>query len=207
MITVVISSYKYGHLAAHCIESLLSQSIKPERILFVDDAGKDCWHLPALYPSVEFNIRPNNLGTVANFQNMLHHVTTPYCMYIGADNWLRSDAIKTFHDAINMHNPDVITYDILLTGELKETRVKHHANEVHPFQGDYHWRITGHHGSMVYKTQLAKDLGGYTKYNDSHQTLEDLSLWTKFRRAGAKVVYIDEPFLYYRHHRQNFNSY
>ena len=40
MITVVISSYKYGHLAAHCIESVLCQTKKADKILFVDDAKK-----------------------------------------------------------------------------------------------------------------------------------------------------------------------
>ena len=36
MITIVIHSYKYGHLAGQCIESLLSQNYKPEKILFID---------------------------------------------------------------------------------------------------------------------------------------------------------------------------
>ena len=140
---------------------------------------------------------------------MLSKVTSEYCMFIGADNWLRSDAIKTFRKFIDMdRRPDIITYDMILTGELKSTRIKHHPNEVSRLHGDYHWRRAGqHHGSMLYRTELAKAVGGYTKYNDSHQSLEDLSLWTKMNNAGAKVLYIDEPLLYYRHHRANFNTY
>lgn len=209
MITVVVSSYKYGHLAAHCVESLLSQSEKPERILFVDDCAGDCAHIHKYYPEIEYYENPENYGTVKNFQNMLCKVTSEYCMFIGADNWLRSDAIKTFRKFIDMdRRPDIITYDMVLTGELKSTRIKHHPNEVSRLHGDYHWRRAGqHHGSMLYRTELAKAVGGYTKYNDSHQSLEDLSLWTKMNNAGAKVLYIDEPFLYYRHHRANFNTY
>lgn len=56
-ITVVVASYKYGHLAAHCIESILSQSIKPARIIFIDDGAGDCTHLTEIYPEVEFIIR------------------------------------------------------------------------------------------------------------------------------------------------------
>jgi glycosyltransferase involved in cell wall biosynthesis len=207
MITVVISSYRYGHLAAHCIESILSQSKKPEKILFVDDGWGDCFYLKRLYPEIHFTFREGNLGTVSNFQDMLNKVTTEYCMFLGADNWLRSDSIECFYKAIDLHHPDVITYDMVLTGELKETRTKHHMQDITQHQGDYHWHIKAHHGSMIYRTNLAKDLGGYTKHNDSHQTLEDLSLWSKFMKAEAKVAYIDEPFLYYRHHRQNFNTY
>ena len=40
-VTVVVASYKYGHLAAHCIESLLSQTRLPDRVLFVDDGVGD----------------------------------------------------------------------------------------------------------------------------------------------------------------------
>jgi hypothetical protein len=58
MITVVISSYKYGHLAAHCIESVLCQTKKADKILFVDDGVGDCHHLPKLYPSIEVDANP-----------------------------------------------------------------------------------------------------------------------------------------------------
>ena len=71
MLTIVVASYQYGHLAAHCIESILSQTRAPERILFVDDGVGDCAHLPAIYPEVEYVLREENLGTVNNFQDML----------------------------------------------------------------------------------------------------------------------------------------
>jgi len=116
MITVIIASYRYGHLAAHCIESLLSQSTLPSRILFVDDGGLDCTHLPNLYPDVEYIFRPINLGVVDNFQDMLSKVDTEYVLFIGADNWLRSDAITLLSNA----STDIVTYDIVVTGELRK---------------------------------------------------------------------------------------
>lgn len=209
MITTVVSSYQYGHLAAHCIESILSQSVKPEKILFVDDAAGDCFHLPKKYSEVEFVLRTENLGTVNNFQDMLNRVNTKYCMFIGADNWLRSDSIELLHSAINNSSPDIVTYDMVLTGELKETRVPHHKDEVVKYTGDYYWdRMFKHHGSMLYRVELAKAVGGYSRYNDSsHQTLEDLSLWSKMIRENAKVSHIKQGLLYYRHHRNNFNKY
>jgi len=208
MITVVISSYKYGHLAAHCVESILSQSTKPERIMFVDDCAGDCSHIHKMYPEVEYYENPENYGTVKNFQNMLSKVTSEYCMFIGADNWLRSDSMECLNKVINLHHPDVITYDIILTGELKETRTKHHMQEVTQHQGDYHWHIKAHHGSMLYKTEMARTVGGYAKYNDTfNHTCEDWSLWDKMMKAEAKVEHIQQPLLYYRHHRENFNKY
>lgn len=208
MISIVISSYKYGHLAAHCIESILAQSTHPEKILFVDDAAGDCGHLPSLYPEVDFTLRPTNLGTVDNFQDMLNKVNTKYCMFIGADNWLRSDAISLMINALQ-NLPDIVTYDIILTGELKETRVPHHKEEIISYIGDYYWdRTLKHHGSMLYRTELAKFVGGYSLYKENlHQTLEDLSLWNKMIQANARVTHVKQGLLYYRHHRENFNKY
>lgn len=209
MITVVISSYKYGHLAAHCVESILSQSLKPERIIFVDDCAGDCSHIQKHYPEVEYYENSENYGTVKNFQNMLDKVTSEYCMFIGADNWLRSDTIHLFKKIIDLNNPDIITYDMVLTGELKDTRVPYHREEMERYMGDYYWaRKFKHHGSMLYRTSLAKFVGGYDRLNDwSHQTQEDLSLWNRMISSGAKVHHIDHALLYYRHHRQNCNKY
>lgn len=208
MITIVISSYKYGHLAAHCVESILAQSKVPERVLFVDDGVGDCKHIKDLYPEIEFYEYPVNYGTVKNFQNMLEKVTSEYCMFIGADNWLRSDAIEMFTKIIDINNPDIITYDMILTGQLKETRVPYHREEIQQHQGDYYWsRKLKHHGSMLYRTELAKNVGGYLRYGNAHHTLEDLGLWERMVKSGAKVSYIGEGFLYYRHHKENRNKY
>lgn len=149
MITVVIASYRYGHLAAHCIESILSQTNAPERILFVDDGGLDCDHLPGLYPNIEYILREHNLGVVDNFQNILSQIDTEYVMFIGADNWLRSDAIELLSDV----SADIVTYDIVVTGELKEEILTRVPGETLPYQGDLYWnRQDQHHGSMMYRT-------------------------------------------------------
>ena len=147
MITVVIASYRYGHLAAHCIESLLSQTQAPTKILFVDDGWGDCQHLPMLYPSVEFILRPKNLGTVVNFQDMLDRVETEYVLFIGADNWLRSDAIELLSHA----KTDIVTYDIMVTGELKDEILVRVPGETEPHQGDLYWdRQNLHHLSLIH---------------------------------------------------------
>ena len=73
-ITVVVASYKYGHLAAHCIESLLSQTKLPDCVFFVDDGVGDCHHLPKLYPTVDYVMRAQNMGTAETLQDMLMRV-------------------------------------------------------------------------------------------------------------------------------------
>jgi glycosyltransferase involved in cell wall biosynthesis len=205
MISVVIASYQYGHLAAHCIESLLSQTQKPSRILFVDDGAQDCAHLPSIYPDIEYILRPQNLGTVANFQDMLSRVDTEYVLFIGADNWLRSDSIELLTANAGA---DIVTYDIVVTGELKSEITLRVPGQTHAHQGDLYWDRQGlHHGSMMYRTRLGQQLGYGKRFADRANPQEDWNLWDKMRAHGASVSSIQQGLLYYRRHRENFLKY
>lgn len=202
-ITVVIASYKYGHLAAHCIESVLGQSVLPDKILFVDDGIGDCDFLPELYPNIDYVFRKKNLGTVANFSDMLSRVNTEKCLFLGADNWLRSDSIELFLQK----DTDIVTYDIIVTGELKHDVLNRHPDELSDCRGDFYWsRFMKHHGSMVYDVSIAKKLGYHANKN-SEKSEEDLVLWHSMIKVGATVSHIDEGLLFYRRHKSNFNNY
>jgi len=204
MITVVIASYRYGHLAAHCIESLLSQTTPPARILFVDDGGLDCNHLPSLYPDIEYVLRDKNLGVVDNFQDMLSRVKTEYVLFVGADNWLRSDAIELLSKA----SADIVTYDVIVTGELKEDILMRLPIQAFPHQGDLYWsRQEQHHGSMMYRTVLGQKIGYKKRYEDGAHPQEDWNLWDKMLEQGATVASLKEGLLFYRRHRENFLKY
>lgn len=201
MITVVIASYKYGHLAAHCIESLLAQTKKADKILFVDDGIGDCNHLPKLYPNIEYIMRETNLGTVANFQDMLNRVETDKCMFLGADNWLRADTLEL----LDKNNTDIVTYDIVITGELSHKFSHYHKNEITPYQGDFYWsRKLVHHGSMLYNTNLAKKVNGYAINSGGVNSEEDWVLWNRMISAKATISHVNEGLLYYRRHNENF---
>ena len=204
MITVVIASYRYGHLAAHCIESLLSQTTPPTRILFVDDGGLDCNHLPSLYPEIEYILRHKNLGVVDNFQDILAQIKTEYVLFIGADNWLRSDAIELLSNA----SADIVTYDIVVTGELKEEMLVRVPGETQSYQGDLYWdRQEQHHGSMMYRTSFGQKIGYKKRYEDGAHPQEDWNLWDKMIEQDATVTSLKEGLLFYRRHRENFLKY
>ena len=204
MITAVIALYRYGHLAAPGSESLLSQTVTPTGILFVDDGGLDCNHLPSLYPDIEYILRHKNLGVVDNFQDILSQINTKYVLFIGADNWLRSDAIELLSNA----STDIVTYDIVVTGELKEEILDRVPGETVPYQGDLYWdRQEQHHGSMMYRTALGQTIGYKKRYKGGAHPQEDWNLWDKMQEQGASVASIKEGLLFYRRHRENFLKY
>lgn len=204
MLIVVIASYKYGHLAAHCIESVLSQTKKPDRIIFVDDGAGDCKHLVKLYPEVEFIFHYKNLGTVANFQNMLSKLPNKSrVMFLGADNWLRDDCLELLSEV----DSEIVTYDIMVTGQQKDEIIGRHKSECAYCDGGYYWsRVNKHHGSMLYNVELAKAAGGYQRNPKGKRSEEDLIIFKEMLKIGATVSHVSEPLLYYRRHKENFNQ-
>lgn len=209
---LVISSFKYGHLAAHAIESALSQTMPFDKIWFVDDGAWDCKHLEGLYgDKVNFVLRDGNLGVVSNFNDMLLRVDTEYVMFLGADNWLRSDALEQIDFALDENqalSPLICVYDITVTGELKHELYQTYHHQMYPKHGDWYWNRKGfHHGSMLYHVKTAIELGGYADNRTSSRTDEDMNLWDKFMKAGHKAIHVDLPLLYYRRHKENFNKY
>jgi|TARA_R110000824_G_scaffold102589_1_gene244062 GT2 family glycosyltransferase len=199
-LTIVVASYQYGHLAAHCIESLLSQTKLPDSVLFLDDGVGDCTHLPKIYPECDYLLREENLGTVANFQDALMRVDTEYTMFLGADNWLRSDAVELL--MAETPYADIVTYEVMVTGEHK---MNHSAANLENAMnnGDVWWRREGHHGSIVYRTSYGQ-AAGYAQREGGINTEEDWVLWDRMMEMGVRCVHVNEPLLYYRRHRENF---
>ncbi len=179
-------SYKYGHLAAQSIESVLSQTVKPDVIRLYDDGVGDCKYLSEIYPEVEFIFRPINLGTVANFNDALDQTTTDKVMFLGADNYLVPETIEKCLE----RTEDIVSYDAWKFGNG--------ANE--------YWHLDKWpHGSAMYKVELAKQYM-YASSGGNH-TAEDFVLFTNMLHNGASLYIIEEPLLMYRwRHRLNFNQ-
>ena len=200
-IQVNVMSYKYGHLVAHCVESLLAQTRKPDVIKVFDDGAGDCKHLKSIYPEIELIERSENLGIVKNFDDALkNHTNTDSVMFLGADNWLRPDAL----DMLSKVDADIVTYDIIVTGEYKDEITKRHKDQIRQSRGDYYWdRSSGHHGSMLYSVDFGKR-AGYS--SPPGRTVEDLVIFNKMLDLGATRKHLPEALLFYRRHRDNFNS-
>lgn len=198
---LVICSYKYGHLAAHAIETALDQRRKFDKIWFVDDGAMDCTHLPELYPEIEYVLRTKNLGTVDNFQDMLmNKVDTDYVMFLGADNWLRNDTLYELAE----YGTDIVMYDIMVVGDRKDEIHHRHPGETHETPEGLYWhRQGGHHGSMLYNVKAAKNIGGYK--SPPGRSLEDMHLYNAILNSGGSIAHVEQAFLYYRRHRENYN--
>jgi glycosyltransferase involved in cell wall biosynthesis len=205
MITVAIMSYRYGHLVAQAIESVLCQTLRPRRVLVVDDGVGDVEPVARAYP-VDLLARPRNLGIVDNFNDvLLNHVQTPKVLFLGADNFLRPDTLER----MVMAKADIVSSDIALFGtETAEFAALVGARE--SVWGYPIWRFRGGdinhgnyiHGSSLYNATMARRFG-YKASGNAHSE-EDWVLFRAMLNAGATHKHIPEPLLFYRRHKSNF---
>lgn len=190
-------SYGYGHLAAHCIESVLSQTRMPDKIVFIDDGKGDCRHIPKLYPDIDFTERPKNLGITDSFNSALFgYVDTEDVMFVGADNWLHPKAIEYLSSA----QQDINSCDLYVTGAGTDAwRDFPETQDEYPV-----WRLQGSaHGCSIYDVKWARDVGGYDTNINSPKNESDALLFNKMIDAGATIGYVRRPLIYWRQHRWN----
>lgn len=185
--TCVIASYKYGHLAAQAIESVLNQTKKFDHVILVDDGVGDCAHLPDIYPEVKYVLRPENIGVIENFNDILfNHVKTDRVMYLGADNWLDHMTLEI----VSRQDADIVSYAAWLVQSGVPDR----------------WRVDVPHGSSLYNVEKARAVGGYASSGNAHHE-EDSVLFRKMRDNGATFVNLEDTLLMYRwRHRLNYNK-
>lgn len=190
MITVCIMSYKYGHLLAHAIESVINQTVKPERILVVDDGVGDC-DVARKY-EVDYLKRRKNFGIVDNFNDTLSRVRTERVLFLGADNWLHPQTLEE----LSKDKSDIVTYDCYMVGNWDMTDMAQYEQDGYPV-----WKTNGTpHGSSLYNVDKADKY----KSSGNKKSEEDSMLFNKMIENGASVGYVERPLLYYRKHRGNF---
>lgn len=209
-LSVIIVSYGYGHLVGQAIDSVLGQTSTPDKILVVDDYAKDGACDVAGKYEIDFIEREKNLGVVDNFNDILfNQVKTDRVMFLGADNWLRPDALEKMR-----LDTDIVSSDMYICGsDAKEARASKKSEYIDGYwikrfkdQGKIN-RSNFIHGSSIYNVNLAKEVGGYEaragreNYNRKE---EDWMLWKKMIKAGATHFHVKDPLLYYRRHKFNF---
>jgi glycosyltransferase involved in cell wall biosynthesis len=199
MITVAIISYRYGHLVSQAIDSVLGQTRKPDKVIVVDDGVRDCSFVKKLYPEIELVERPRNFGIVENKNDILYHlVQTDKMIMLGADNWLRPDAIEKMEKS----SADIVSSWLYITGEEAGDT----TGELMYLENGYvRWELPGIHGCALHDTSKARLAGGY-RASGNRKSEEDSVMFGEMIKRGATFEVIKEPLLFYRRHRHNFQT-
>lgn len=207
LLTIIIPVHrpKVQHFS-ECLISIRNQSLDPSKFivhfLFDGDHSNSNVELieKILGEATNYKItKVPRLGLIRTLNLGLDKCETQYFARMDSDDIMHPDRLNQQLNHMN-ENPD-----LALCGSRIEY-IDESGNDIsrmgfnYPLS-DFHIRITGSlynnpfaHPSIIGKTSIAKELGGYT----SDPPLEDYALWSKYKKY--KIENMSEKLLKYRIH-------
>jgi len=214
-LTIAVAGYNYGPFVAQALDSVLSQTVPPDDVIYVDDCSKDNSVEIAKAMGVRTVARKKNLGIVDNFNDILFkQVSTEHLIVMGADNWAHPELVFEMQ---KYADHDIVTYDLFIVGsEAKGYRDIGNPEKCRFENGYWVRRFKSYkdinarlmrsnvcHGSSMYDVELARKVGGYRHHPRKKRPEEDFWLWKQMAKSKARIVSAERPLLYYRRHKLN----
>ncbi|MCR5410317.1 MAG: glycosyltransferase family 2 protein [Lachnospiraceae bacterium] len=190
-LTVVVPNYNKAGYLEKCIESIESQTLRPDAVIIVDDCSTDgsgsvIDGLTKRYPDIRAHYKPRNSG-VSNTRNLgLSMVDTRYVTFIDADDHYRNREKLALEMALEEEKGgDVIAYSVTCFMDSDgKTRTKK-KNRSYYLNGNVYQDllITRKWDSImrdyIVSTETLRALGGY---NEGRSLFEDYELLLKLAR-------------------------
>ncbi|MGF1761314.1 glycosyltransferase [Photobacterium sagamiensis] len=212
-ITIVIPVYNGEKFLSDTAFSAISQDFDGGiKVLLVDDCSSDdsvsiIKELVARYANVDCILRTNNLGLMASNQDSLNHVSTPYVMYLGQDDLLDRNHVRTM---LNEFSEGVVS--VWCNSRVIDERGTFRGVALNPTKQivknvifNQLISISNFVSSpgMVCKTITMKEVGGWC---DKYRNFGEWSLWIRMATIG-KFKFSIKSKAYYRRHSNNLSSF
>jgi poly-beta-1,6-N-acetyl-D-glucosamine synthase len=198
-LTVIVPAYNEAETIADTLRSLQRQTVRPDRILVVDDCSTDATAEVASSLGIAVVRPPRNTGSKAGAQTFaLDRVETEMVMAIDADTTLAPDAIERLLPAFD--DEEVAAACGFVLPRRVRTLWERGRYVEYMLAFGFFKRVQDHYGKplissgcfSIYRTAELRALGGW-----STRTLaEDMDLtWTMYR-TGRKVRFLPEAVSY-----------
>lgn len=198
-LTVLVPAYNEADFIGDTLESLRTQTHKPERVIVIDDYSTDATGDVAASYGVDV-VRPDaNTGSKAGAQNVgLEHVDTDLTMVLDADTTLAPDAIENLISALD--SPGVAAACGFVLPRRVKTIWERGRYVEYLFSFSFYKQIQDFFGRplissgclSMYRTHALRRAGGWS----TRTMAEDMDLtWTLYQ-AGHKVRFIPEALCY-----------
>lgn len=205
MINVVIPSYNQAQYLPDCIDSVLSQTLRPHRIIVVDDGSTDGSleiakkyaeenHIIKVISQVNKGLSSaRNTGIMNTFENDCEgdDLSPSYVLFLDADDVLVEGCIKRIQQEIDRTEADIIAPSFKCFGRAQDTIILMKNPTIEDF------KVANRIGycSAVKRSRLL-EVGGYSPRMTTGY--EDLHLWFNLLSRGATLVTIPEILWLYR---------
>jgi GT2 family glycosyltransferase len=201
-ISVVVISYNYGRFLRQAVESVLSQT-RSAPVLIMDDASTDetsrvvAELIAAGRGRIAAHRQPVNLGLAETRNLAARLVTTPWLVYLDADDWLAPHYVERMETCLDA-DPGLaaLTTDMFIVRGGRRP-FRSHARVPR------HWSGLLRRNTIVQTSCIRRDvvlaLDGY----DASLHFEDWDFWIRVLKAGYRIGRVPGPHVYRREHALN----
>ena len=202
--TIVVTCHNYGSYLAQCLSSLLSQNKKAKRIILMDDASSDETPEIALsFPEVEY-VRVEYRDVCAARDHALRTVTTPWVLFVDADNWLQFRYLEFLYQK-------ALSCDRNVCAVYASKKVFGRYDDVFtadPYEEDRLDTESFMDMCALIRVAALREIGGWNgPMRDARGPChDDWGVWLRFRAQGWTFVPCPNALLMYRAHDSNYSA-
>ncbi|WP_026672549.1 glycosyltransferase family 2 protein [Alkalihalobacterium bogoriense] len=213
-VSIIVPIYNPGKALKRCIESIVFQSLEDIEIILVNDGSTDnsavlCREYARMDKRIKL-IEKKNEGSIKTRRRGLGESTSPYVMFVDADDWIDRKMAEKLYSEIVLHQADVTacqTYKVFGNGYIFKRANESHYYNNKVYEGNeikdklVEAFLHGHafSPSLFAKLYKKEKLITSGRYLDKIKFMgEDLFYNMEVLLNVNKVKVINEPLYYYR---------
>ena len=181
-VSIVIVCYNQARYLPEAIQSALAQTFDDTEVLVVDDGSTDNTRDVALSFSPVRYVHQVNQGLAAARNTGIRETTSPYLLFLDADDRLLPEAVQSGLECFQEHPESGFVF-----GDFRNVYDDGSStpSEVGPgVDDDHYWRllqgnIIGMHGAVLYSRRALLDVGGF---DAQLPACEDYDLYLRISR-------------------------
>lgn len=203
-ITVIVTCHQYGKYLAQCLASLTSQHFRAAQIFLVDDASTDeTADIAASFPTVEY-LRVEYKDVCASRDYALARVTTPWVLYVDADNWLQPRYLEFLSD----HSLSCDSRVGVIYSSKKIFGKYDDFVSAAPYEEDRLDTQSFMDMCALIRVSALREVGGWNGPMKDHRgpSHDDWALWLRLRAHAWSFEPCHNALLYYRAHESNSSA-
>lgn len=198
-LTVLVPAYDEQDHVGDTVRSLLAQTVRPERIVVIDDCSTDDTAEVARAAGAEVVRPPQNTGTKAGAQNFaLQSVTTELTMAIDADTVLAPDAVERLLPVFDDESVAAGCGSVIPRHVRSVWERGRYIEYLLAFS--FYKRVQDHYGRPLiasgcfsaYRTDVLRALDGWS----TRTMAEDMDLTWRLYQAGWGVRFVPDAVSY-----------
>lgn len=209
-VTVLIVNWNSGTMLAECLQHLMVQTVKPVRIIVLDNASSDASiNVVQSFENVVLENSDINLGFAAGNNSILDECDSEFVALLNPDAFPQPDWLENLLKAASIY-PEGAAFGSLQLDQSNPEYLdgigdnyhmsglvwrKRHGAKQQPADLEQREIFSPCAAAALYRRQAVMDVGGFDE--DFFCYIEDIDLGFRLRLAGYKAMYVPEAVVHH----------